>query len=314
MSNEDTTKHIFIEGQNSSIRPNIIMLVALLYFQFGTTYVFRYIGRPLITALGFDINNLNWVFERIYGLFVLFGVPIVIYILYLIITKQRISPVFYFKKIDMKNLGFIVILTFAFSFIVNPFLLDTPSILSSTPQHIPNRTPLYTFISGMVLVSIFEELMFRGFLISEYKRHRVAFWKIALATGLLFGLIHFGLQPVIFTAINGILWAYMLYLTRSMWAVMLSHFIANSGVFWHPAVYINDLSTYQAVMPVYAIIMIVLAVASIPAFIIFVKKFVAYNSHNRIKKEDLPKETMAFAWTYWALIIVLLGVIVIFRI
>jgi len=314
MSREGTTTHNSIEGNNPSIRPNIIMLVALLYFQFGTTYVFRHIGRPVITALGFDINNLNWVFERVYGLFVLFGVPIVIYILYLIITKQRISPAFYFRKIDIKNLSFVVILTFAFSFIVNPFLFDVPSILTSAPQHIPNRTPLYTFISGMVLVSIFEELMFRGFLISEYKRHGVAIWKIALATGLFFGLIHFGVQSVIFTAINGILWAYMLYLTRSMWAVILSHFIANSGIFWHPALYINDLSTYQAVMPVYAIVMMILAVVSVPVLIIFARKFVAYNSHNRIRKEDLPKETKAFTWTYWALIIALLAVIVIFRI
>jgi len=294
--------------QSPTARPNIIMFACLLYFLFIPDIILDLIVRPIIRTFEIDISHTA--FHVIY-LFIALGIPILAYVLYLAFTKQRISPAFYIKSLDKRNLAYVVILTLAFSFIVNPFLLEIPAILGSPPLHIPERNLAQIIISGIVAASIFEEFMFRGFLIKEYQNQRISIWKIALATGLFFGLIHHGVQGIVFTAINGFLWAYMLYLTRSIWAVIISHMLANSGFFWHPALYIRNLETYQAVMPVYAVVMIIVAVVSIPVFIIFLRKFIA---HNRRKKEAPPKETASFTWTYWALIAAMLAAIILFRI
>jgi len=294
--------------QSPSARPNIIMLACLLYFLFVPDIILDLIVRPIINTFELDVSFI--VFHVIY-LFIAFGIPVLVYALYLTFSKQRISPAFYIKSLDKRNLICIIILTLTFSFVVNPFLFEIPAILGAPPLHIPERNLAQVIISGIVAVSIFEEFMFRGFLINEYQNQRIAIWKIALATGLFFGLIHHGFQGILFTAINGFLWAYMLYLTRSIWAVLISHMLANSGAFWHPALYIRNLETYQAVMPVYAVVIIIITVVSIPVFIVFLRKFIA---HNRREKEALPKETASFTWTYWVLIVAMLVAIILFRV
>jgi membrane protease YdiL (CAAX protease family) len=82
---------------------------------------------------------------------------------------------------------------------------------------------------GLLLVGIFEELVFRGFMhtfISRYTQNAVA---IVVISSVAFGLIHWslGLHAVVITSIIGAVFMIAYLKTRSLPAIMLAHFAVN---------------------------------------------------------------------------------------
>ena len=86
----------------------------------------------------------------------------------------------------------------------------------------------YSWLAMMLVVAvtpgIVEELVFRGY-IQSVSRGSVR--KIALMNGLLFGLMHMNLHQLAYTFLLGVFFAYMLYYTRNIWSVIISHFLVN---------------------------------------------------------------------------------------
>jgi len=84
-------------------------------------------------------------------------------------------------------------------------------------------------IPGLLLVGVFEELIFRGYLymfISKYTRQPVVIVCLSAAA---FGLIHWsgGFHQVIVTAVTGAVFMMFYIRTRSLPAIMLGHFAVN---------------------------------------------------------------------------------------
>jgi len=77
-----------------------------------------------------------------------------------------------------------------------------------------------------VTPSIVEEVVFRGY-IQSASRGKIA--KIAVLNGFLFGIMHFNLHQFAYTFILGVVFAYILYFTRNIWAAIFSHFIINGS-------------------------------------------------------------------------------------
>ena len=82
---------------------------------------------------------------------------------------------------------------------------------------------------GLLLVGIFEELVFRGYMhtfISRYTQSNVA---IILISSVAFGLIHWslGLVTIVVTSIIGAIFMIAYLKTRSLPAIMLAHFAVN---------------------------------------------------------------------------------------
>ena len=76
-----------------------------------------------------------------------------------------------------------------------------------------------------VTPGIVEELVFRGY-IQSTQRGR-SFTTIALMNGFLFGVMHLNRHQFFYTFVLGVVFAYMVYYTKSIWAGIIPHFIVN---------------------------------------------------------------------------------------
>ena len=102
-------------------------------------------------------------------------------------------------------------------------LLGTMPIIKSTTWNWADLTV------GLLMVGIFEELVFRGFMctyLSKYTRSRFA---VVLISSIAFGLIHWssGLHVVLITSVIGAVFMIAYLKTRSLPAIMLAHFAIN---------------------------------------------------------------------------------------
>ena len=92
--------------------------------------------------------------------------------------------------------------------------------------------PLWNWIDltfGLLMVGIFEELIFRGYMhtfISKYTKNSFA---IVVISAVAFGLIHWslGLHDVLITSIIGAVFMIAYLRTRSLPAIVLAHFAVN---------------------------------------------------------------------------------------
>jgi hypothetical protein len=167
-------------------------------------------------------------------------------------------------------------------------------------------------ITSGVLTASFEELWFRGPIYSEYQRRGVSILKTALISGLLFGIVHSGIFQISYTALLGVIWAYMLYYTRSIWAPILSHVVFNSFVILlNPAFFVNNYAVYWNIIQTYVLVVGIFALGMLPVAIVCMKKLIANNPR---EKGVVASESKLFTFGYWALIIVIIALAVLFMI
>ena len=74
--------------------------------------------------------------------------------------------------------------------------------------------------------AICEELLFRGLLVSAFRR-RLGVWTTVLAVGLLFGIFHMSIYRMLPTAITGFVLTYLMLRTGSIVAPMCAHAVLN---------------------------------------------------------------------------------------
>ena len=83
---------------------------------------------------------------------------------------------------------------------------------------------LMLMLAIAVTPAIVEEVVFRGYIQSATGG---TIKKVALFNGLLFGIMHLNLHQFLYTFLLGVIFAYMVYYTRSVWSAVFSHFIVN---------------------------------------------------------------------------------------
>jgi len=90
------------------------------------------------------------------------------------------------------------------------------------------QQPYWLLILAVAVTpAICEELVFRGYIQSAYKD--IPFKKAALINGLFFAIIHMNLQQFPYAFVMGIIFAYMVFYTRSIYAGILAHFLINAS-------------------------------------------------------------------------------------
>lgn len=150
-------------------------------------------------------------------------------VLYFVITKKDIKQTLYLKPLDWKN----ILLLLSFGISIQPLM----SLLSYTAAlFFPN--PVEASISGMqssgFLLSLFsvaifpallEEILSRGILLSGY--HFLGRWRAALASALLFGLLHMNPQQFPYAFLVGVIFCFLVERTGSLWASILPHLVIN---------------------------------------------------------------------------------------
>lgn len=201
-------------------RGNKTMLLFLVYF-----FVIQIVITAVILVLGFDLADdflLVTGVGQVLGLFVPFC-------FYLLFTKQKQSTVLKWKPLGLENTLLVIgislsvipmvhlisyLSAFVFFPVINLVMID----LTIHPMWL-------SFLVVAIFPSLFEEFMMRGAIYSEYEG--VSIKKAAVMTGLFFGIMHLNFHQAIYAGAFGVLYAYILFYTRSIWAPILLHFINN---------------------------------------------------------------------------------------
>ena len=154
-------------------------------------------------------------------------------------------------------------------------------------------------LAGAVTPGIIEELLFRGYIQTNTPKTTV--FKIALLNGLLFAIIHMSPQQFLYAFAMGMILAYMVYYTKSIWAGIIPHFIMNASQIslgrWAVGAEetLAALEAYEymdAIPPelIGVLVVGVLALASPIIAILLLRKLISYNK-KRFAAEEIPAET-----------------------
>jgi sodium transport system permease protein len=92
--------------------------------------------------------------------------------------------------------------------------------------------------------AVCEESLFRGAMLSAFKRRWPA-WMAIVVTGLLFGLLHVSVHRMPVTAASGIVLAYLVYRTGSIYTSMLAHFMLNAASLLAAARFSSFIDAYR---------------------------------------------------------------------
>ena len=158
---------------------------------------------------------------------IFFIVPAIIYI---IVTKSNYKKVFSFKKPKGKDVFFSILIA-ALALPIMTFFSYTSSLFYTNDVALVldqmRVYPLWLMILVVgVTPAITEEITIRGIALSgfEFKSKNVA----AIMTGIMFGILHLNAHQLLYATAMGIILAYVVRATGSIFLSMLIHFLINS--------------------------------------------------------------------------------------
>lgn len=262
------------------------------------TYLIAFVALPPFTRF---ITNLNikmaneislTIFLQVAGLFL----PVVFYF---ILTKQPINVVIPLKRLSFTNCVLI--------FLIMMFSIPFVAVISSASSLIfgedvsmaiveMSKYPFYQVVlASCVCPAIFEELIMRGVVLSNYKAVNIR--KAAFCNGILFGVLHLNFEQFFYAFFLGYLFAYFVYYTKSIWAAVVSHFLINfTSSFFAYTFYSEQLKSGVNVetlfekLPfneqVYNLLQLSLFAAFTSAIgFVLLKYFIAYNKRKNMEEE-----------------------------
>lgn len=228
-----------------------------------------------------------------------FGMLVLPASLYMVLKKQNLPSQFRFKALPLKTalyivlagLCFVPLVAFANAFI-NLWLLYG---LGMTPPEIPTQTgilgPVISFIIVSLTPGFCEEFFFRGMMMTEYEK-RMGKFAAALLTAILFGLFHFNFMNLFGPMALGLIFAYTVQVTDSIWAGMLGHAVNNG--FAVVMLYVTagardqDVSTQLAQVGAYWPIVVLFSLVII-ALIALPLAYLGFSLLKKIRKRHIKK-------------------------
>ncbi|WP_461615812.1 lysostaphin resistance A-like protein [Clostridium sp. Marseille-QA1073] len=157
-----------------------------------------------------------------------FFIPVVVYFL---ITKENVKDTLKLNKLPLKDIILIILL----AIVCQPLVMGLSGISSIiSPNNFSNvmmspvseTSMLLTIFFVGIVPAIFEELVYRGLILSGYDN--VSIKTAAIFSGLYFAYMHLDIQRLLYTLALGILFGYLVRITKSIYSSMLCHFLVNS--------------------------------------------------------------------------------------
>ncbi|MCL1844071.1 MAG: CPBP family intramembrane metalloprotease [Defluviitaleaceae bacterium] len=208
-------------------RRGLFFMLVLIVFT-----VFYAEVRGLLLYLGvIPLSLLSSPWYLIFHLCVRFLLPLA---LWLALFKEKIKQHLPHMRLGTSNIIYI----FFISILIQPammFVSFFTSVIFRVQNDVPvlleslfGTNPLWLVIlAAAVTPGIVEEVVFRGYIQSVYRRR--GFWIMLFMNGFLFGIMHLNAHQFLYTFLMGILFAYMVYATRSIRAGIISHFAVNAS-------------------------------------------------------------------------------------
>lgn len=152
-------------------------------------------------------------------------------IIYFYITKLSVINTLRLHKINIKSIG-VVILIVACCYPISTFAsLITQLFFTNNTAKVINSfmsLPLVLLILiTAVTPAVCEEITMRGVVLSGYKN--VDIKKAAIMNGLIFGLFHMNPDQFLYAFALGIIFAYIVDITNSIFSTMIAHFTFNGS-------------------------------------------------------------------------------------
>lgn len=154
--------------------------------------------------------------------------------LYLIIKRKNLRYVLRLNKLSLGNTLLVIAITIFAVPTISAINYMIYAIVNALGRPLPNPLPvidnMYSLVIGIVIIAIApaicEEVMARGVIMRGYERfgNKTA-WAIS---AILFSIMHRNIQSVVPIFLIGLLLAYIVYRTNSIWAGVVAHFINNA--------------------------------------------------------------------------------------
>lgn len=184
-----------------------------------------YVLMTFISAYTGIFDYIPGIYNQIYTLFL----PI---ILYFIFFNKDFKDYGYFNRLKIETvfllflISYLILPTVGFLSIIGQFFVGNQvgeMIREFTNGYGDNF--LVLTISLAVFPSIFEEIAMRGIVLNYFKNYNIHF--SAIINGILFGIFHLNFGQFIYTFFLGIIFAYAVIYTRSIFSAMFLHFLNN---------------------------------------------------------------------------------------
>ena len=152
-------------------------------------------------------------------------------LLWVYAKRESFQSFLKFEPLDFTNVAIIT----GISLLIQPAMmfmsgfmgLFFPNVISDVVLGIMDYPFWLVLLAVAVTPSIVEEVIFRGYIQTQYEGLGIK--KAAIISGLFFGIIHMNLQQFLYAFIAGVVFAYIVYYTKSIISGMLAHFVMNGS-------------------------------------------------------------------------------------
>ncbi|WP_055665957.1 CPBP family intramembrane glutamic endopeptidase [Desnuesiella massiliensis] len=228
-------------------------------------------------------------------------------IIYAITTKRGFKESLRLNKISLKSILILV----GISLVMKPFLglistiaaeLFGTAVVDSIEQSSSNMSLFMLFFSIAITPAICEEALLRGVIMDGYRN--VNYKKMILLNGLLFGLFHMNLQQFAYTFFMGIILAYAVYITNSLYAGILIHLI-NNGTSALIMYYSRNVSKVAEEAGGSGLI-ITLAIMAVISIVLTLLLFRALKKDNFYSRSEVHEEVLEESVVNWPFILIII--------
>lgn len=200
-----------------SIKKTNIYYMALIIF---------YLLAAFLVSL-FPIKNINVNFSLLLGEVIIL-IPTLVY---LAISKFKPIRLLQIKPISISNILIIILLTYLCMpllsllnyismFFVHSKVTDMFQVAGTNPLGL-------NLLLIAVVPAVVEELVFRGILFHSYRRNNIL--RAGILSAFLFGLMHLNVNQFLYAFAMGIIFAFVIEATGSIFSSMLMHFVINAN-------------------------------------------------------------------------------------
>lgn len=220
------TKGIFLALAYAVLYPIIGLLVYFIYTQW-----LKMGGELTASEIEKSTNNNAYVLSVIISL-----VSVWVYLLICKLRKKEISEYIHTKKVPLMMFAMSAvvaigtrIIVMVYYYLIQNFAVFEKSIIESAsvePRLYGRMDFAIAFFSVLVVAPMFEEFLFRGFIMGELKKVMRP-WAAILLQAVIFGASHGFLYQSIFAAFMGLFLGIVYHRTKNIFSTALCHSVFN---------------------------------------------------------------------------------------
>lgn len=290
---------------------------------FGMILLILYVTTPPIIIKFLKHMNLPIYSAIVLSQIILLFIPTVIYF---IVKKRSVKKTLRLKKIGFKTIVIIIGIGLLSQPIANFLSFITQFIFPNRIGEVVyklNSIPLLIKLGIIALTpAIFEEITIRGVVLGGYDN--VDMKKTAIMTGLFFSMIHMDGNQSLYTFVFGMIFAYLVRITGSIYSSMICHFTINGSqvilahiLLKHSETLKNvsqnmDLNSFSEVKLITVfLILLIKALICLGILIFLIKKLIKIHGREGLKGNNIEKKHVkVMNWPVYVSIVIYIIIII----